>query len=156
MTRLGRFGLALLAAYLVASCAKGGAPEPSPAADGSAAIDSVHDASLTETYWKLVEVNHQPVATDSGMREVHFVLGADGKLKGFAGCNRMGGTYALSGDSLRFMPFVTRMACPDLPKEAMFLAALDSTKTCTVSGERLDLMGAEGSLVARFESVYLK
>lgn len=154
MRRLGRFGLGLLAVYTIASCAKG-SPETSQVPADSSAADSAPTASLTETYWKLIEVNLQPVTTDSTKREVHIVLGADGKLKGFAGCNVMGGAYALSGDSLRFMPFLTRMACPDLPKEAVFLAALDSATTFKVEGERLDLLNA-GHMVARFESVYLK
>lgn len=154
MRRLGRFGLGLLAVYVIASCAKG-LPETSGSADSTAATHTASTASLTETYWKLVEVNLQPVTTDSTQREVHIVLGADGKLKGFAGCNLMGGSYTLSGDSIRFMPFVTRMACPDLPKEAMFLAAIDSATTFKLEGERLDLLTA-GHTVARFESVYLR
>jgi heat shock protein HslJ len=55
---------------------------------------------------------------------------ADNKVSGFAGCNRLAGTYEAKGDSLRIGPLaLTRMACPSgMELETKFGAALDATR----------------------------
>ena len=55
--------------------------------------------TLENTYWKLSEVNGNPVITPEGSKEVHFILTAKGdqkNIKGFAGCNSITGSYTLS------------------------------------------------------------
>ena len=109
-------------------------------------------APLEGTTWRLAEVGGRPVAgredsTRPGMRLVH-----DGrKVQGSAGCNRMMGSYELSGTSLKFGPIMaTKMACPAMETEQAFMAALDSTNRYEISGSSLTLYGPDGAL-ARLE-----
>jgi heat shock protein HslJ len=70
----------------------------------------------------------------------------DGKMSGFAGCNRMTGTYAVSGNRLTFGAIATtRKLCPPamMDPETKYLAALararrfalDEAGRLSISGE---------------------
>ncbi len=115
------------------------------------------DASLTDTYWKLVEMDDHRILTSEGQRETHFVLETDGGLHGFAGCNRIRGRYELDGERLQFPPvMVTRKACfPGMQKETAFLARLQEVQHYGIAGDSLALYGGDGRLILRFEAVYL-
>jgi heat shock protein HslJ len=81
-------------------------------------------ANLENTYWKLSEMNGKPVVTPEDSREVHIVLtkeGTETRLKGFAGCNNMGGSYSLSGNTIKFTVISTKMLCPDSMETENFL-----------------------------------
>ncbi len=55
------------------------------------------DASLTNTYWKLIELNGEPALLSDGERELHMLLDTEGnRVKGLPGCNRFKGTYKVS------------------------------------------------------------
>ena len=68
------------------------------------------------------------------------------------------GTYRLQDDRLSFDRLATtRMACPrGMETERAFLAALAESRTWKLVGEILELLDAEGHLVARFAAVYLR
>src|SRR6187399_3253231 len=73
-------------------------------------------ANLENTYWKLAEMNGQPVITPTDAREVHMILGADRaekQIKGFAGCNTIGGSYSTDGSKIKFITISTKMFCQD-------------------------------------------
>ncbi|NNK33434.1 MAG: META domain-containing protein [Xanthomonadales bacterium] len=116
-------------------------------------------ASLTDTYWKLVEVNSEEVVTPPGMKEAHLVLGGtDSRARGHAGCNRFFGGFEADEASLAFSALgSTMMACPEtMDTERAFLAALDATASFVIQGEVLELLdGPEGNVLARLEAVYL-
>ena len=117
------------------------------------------DASLTNTYWKLIELNGQPVALGARNRELHMVLTTeDDRIHGFSGCNSFMGNYKRGDDQLRFEPLAsTRMACiTGMEQEKRFLDALGSAVRYTLSGESLSLFGPQDHIILRFESVYLK
>ena len=117
------------------------------------------DASLTNTYWKLIELNGQPAALGAGDRELHMVLTAEGgRVQGFSGCNKFSGNYQRKDGQLHFEPLAsTRMACiTGMEQEKRFLDALGSAVRYTLSGERLSLYDRHDQLILRFESVYLK
>ena len=115
-------------------------------------------ASLTNTYWKLTQLDGAPVAmAPQQEREVRITLTADGKVTGFTGCNRVMGGYTLAGTALRFTQLAgTRMACPPplMQLESAVLANLNSVTGYQLDGEKLILL-KDGAPVARFESVYL-
>ncbi len=116
------------------------------------------DASFENTYWKLMELNGKPVAVADNQREPHFRLDPKEKrLQGSGGCNRIGGSYEVNGEQLRFSKmFATRMACPSgMETEQEFVKALEATAGFKLSGEKLELYG-DGKLLARLESRYLK
>ncbi|RYF84529.1 MAG: META domain-containing protein, partial [Chitinophagaceae bacterium] len=52
---------------------------------------------LTETYWKLTELNGKPIGeANADRREVYLILRtAESRVQGNAGCNGYGGTYSL-------------------------------------------------------------
>ncbi len=115
-------------------------------------------ANLENTYWKLAEMNGMPVITPENSKEVHFVLSSEGnekRIKGFAGCNGLGGNYTLDGDKIKFTTMTTKMACDRLDVENFLTKAMESADSYKIKGEKLELY--EGNtLLATFESVYLK
>ena len=125
----------------------------------AATSDSVkQNASLTNTYWKLTQLDGTPVAmAPQQEREVRITLTDDGKVTGFTGCNRVMGGYTVAGTALRFTQLAgTRMACPPplMQLESAVLANLNSVTGYQLDGEKLILL-KDGAPVARFESVYL-
>lgn len=115
-------------------------------------------ASLTNTYWKLTQLDGAPVTmAPQQEREVRITLTDDGKVQGFTGCNRVMGGYTLAGTALRFTQLAgTRMACPPplMQLESAVLTKLNSVTGYQLEGEKLILL-KDGAPVARFESVYL-
>jgi heat shock protein HslJ len=103
-------------------------------------------------------MNGMPVITPEGSKEVHFVLSSEGsekRIKGFAGCNGLGGNYTLNGDKIKFTTMTTKMACDRLDVENFLTKSLESADSYKIKGEKLELY--EGNtLLATFESVYLK
>ncbi|UFH55723.1 META domain-containing protein [Spirosoma sp. KNUC1025] len=107
--------------------------------------------SLTNTHWILVEVNGQPVIHAGLNKEASLQLAPEGnKLTGSTSCNRMFGTYTLSGnEKIQFSGIgSTRMACPDMSTETAFLKALEATNSYGISGKEL-LLKNDRNVVAR-------
>jgi putative lipoprotein len=116
-------------------------------------------ATLENTYWKLMRLGAEAVSVADGQREPHFILQPEQKrVAGSGGCNRLVGSYALEGETLVFSQMAgTRMACPQgMDVEQAFYAALGKVATWRIDGETLELFDASGSLVAQFESRYMK
>ena len=116
-----------------------------------------HHASLTDTYWKLLELDGELVTTPEGMREAHVILAsAESRAHGFAGCNNFFGGYLIDGDTLTFSAMgSTMMACPEgMDTEQAFLSALGKTTRYTISGQFLQIY-ADDQLLARLEAIYL-
>jgi heat shock protein HslJ len=114
-------------------------------------------ASLTDTYWKLLEVAGEKVVMPPGARDAHLILAAaESRVRGFSGCNNFFGSYHASGDRLSFSDLgATMMACPDtMETERVFLLVLEETDRAVVSGLCLELFAGE-RLLARFEAIYL-
>ncbi|MGH7528540.1 MAG: META domain-containing protein [Gemmatimonadales bacterium] len=142
----------VLAAALASGCHSaqedGATNPPAPLADSTR-------VSLAGPEWTLVELDGRPIEPEAASRppNLHFDAEA-GRVTGFAGCNRLGGSYqaAASGDSLKFGPLVTtKMACePGMELETGFLAALEATRAYRVSERGLELLG-DGGPRARFK-----
>ncbi|NSL53903.1 YbaY family lipoprotein [Uliginosibacterium aquaticum] len=118
------------------------------------------DASLVNTYWKLLSLNGEAVVSREGTREVYFVLNdkTEPGVSGFAGCNRFMGAYSLEDRQLKFSKVAaTMMACvADGGPEQAFLAALGKVSSWRVSGQKLSLLDADGKLLAEFEARYMQ
>lgn len=122
--------------------------------------DTSSTATLLNTYWRLTEMNGEALQTPAGVREVHIILShadQEDKIKGFAGCNNIGGTFKQDGQKLTFSAFSTRMMCPpeQMKVEDFLLKALTATDTYEIKGEILTLLEGQ-TVVGRFESVYLR
>lgn len=116
-------------------------------------------ATLENTYWKLAEMNGQPVITPTDAREVHMILGPTEtakQIKGFAGCNTIGGSYSTEGSKIKFVTLSTKMFCQDTQEiENFFLKVLSQADSYKINGQTLELY--QGStLLAPFTAVYLK
>jgi heat shock protein HslJ/membrane-bound inhibitor of C-type lysozyme len=114
---------------------------------------------LTNTYWKLTELDGQPVVVGKA-REPHLRLRMDdSRADGSAGCNSFSGTYERAGDRLTFGKLVTTMmACIDPAlsrQEQRFLQVLASVDRAAAVGDRLTLY-AKDRPVARFVAVYFQ
>lgn len=117
-------------------------------------------ASLLNTYWRLAEVNGEPLQTPPNVREVHMILtreDQENRLKGFAGCNNFGGSFTQNGNKLSFSAFSTKMMCPpdQMKTEDFLMKSLSATDSYEIDGETLSLLEGETEL-ARFSAVYLK
>ena len=131
---------------------------PAAETDTSAATAQQSDASLVNTYWKLLEVGGHATLVGDNRQEPHMILQIEEqRLAGSSGCNRLIGTYEVTGDQLRLSPAgMTMMMCPDelMQQERALTKALQDTSTYRITGQSLELFDGE-RLVARFESRYL-
>jgi heat shock protein HslJ len=77
-----------------------------------------------------------------------------GRMAGTDGCNRYSVAFRTAGASIAIGPrgISTQMACPpDQMKQAeAFMAALSAAKSYRASDERLQLLGADGAVLASF------
>jgi heat shock protein HslJ/uncharacterized membrane protein len=116
--------------------------------------------SLTNTYWKLTELDGRAVLVSPNRREPHLRLMVDGaRVAGSTGCNNILGRYEQTGDRIRFSGLATtRMACLDEEanrQEGAFVEALGQVDRFAVSGDALTLYQGERPR-ARFAAVYLR
>lgn len=116
--------------------------------------------TLENSYWKLVELKGNPITPANNQQEAHIILrgGEPTALSGSGGCNRLMGSYTLSGDTITFgRTAMTMMACPQgMDTEQAFTAALEGKKRWHIEGNQLLLLDDTGKTVVRFEVVYLK
>jgi copper homeostasis protein (lipoprotein) len=116
-------------------------------------------ASLTNTFWRPVEIAGKPVEVAANQREPHLMLvPGENKMRGFGGCNHIQGRYEVQGEALHFVgTAATRMFCQEtMEQEGAFLHAIESAATYKVVGETLELYDMNGALLARFESRYFR
>lgn len=117
------------------------------------------NVSLAGTYWKLIELNGQPVLPAAEQKEVRIILTSEGKrVTGFSGCNRFTGGYRVKGNQVEFSHVAsTRMACMEtMEQEMLFLSALGNTKQFKINDEKLFMYDADGKLLFCFEAAGLK
>ncbi|MCG7754198.1 copper resistance protein NlpE N-terminal domain-containing protein [Flavihumibacter cheonanensis] len=117
-------------------------------------------SGITEKYWKLVELNGQPVTkTDDMRKEPHMILRTAGRrVNAHGGCNSYMGSYELQpGNRIRFTKMAgTLMACPNMEVEDRFRQVLEMADNYNLNGDTLFLNKAKMAPLARFEAVYLK
>lgn len=96
---------------------------------------------LPGTTWRLVELNGAPAAATT------VTLTEDGRIEGQGPCNRFTATYSGRWPDLTFQPAATtRMACPDLPAEQAFFAAIGEVDRAALDADGLNLTGDGVSL----------
>ena len=120
--------------------------------------NTLDEAPLRDTCWKLVRLGDEPVAAATKQREAHLVFASDeGLITGSGGCNRVIGSFELDGDRLRFGRMAsTQMFCPDgMDQEKRFLEALEHVERYRIRGSHLELLDSTGAESARFEAVAL-
>jgi uncharacterized lipoprotein YbaY/heat shock protein HslJ len=117
-------------------------------------------ATLENTYWRLASLRGRPVPpVENQQREPHLILQpAQKRVAGSGGCNRLMGSYALEGARLSFSQMAgTMMACPQgMETERALLDGLATVARWQIDSQRLELLDAQGDIVAEFEARYLK
>lgn len=126
-----------------------------PSASREDAPSAASQPSLTETQWNLTEVEGEPVTVQAADSQPYIYLQEPGdKLSGSGGCNRLFGSFDLSGSSLQFHSIAsTLMACAgnSSSHEAALLEALRLTTSYQMSGNVLQLK-VDDRVLARFQA----
>lgn len=80
------------------------------------------------------------------------------RVAGSGGCNRLTGSYKLSGDRLTFSQMaLTMMACVQgMETEQTFKQALSKVSQWKIAGQQLELSDADGNAIASFEARHMK
>lgn len=149
---------AMAAIFVFAACTQEDpAGNEAPAASAPATESMKPDVTLTNTYWKLVELNGAAVQPGEG-KELHMILRGEDQVSGYAGCNQFTGSVTVTGDGLAFGPMAsTRRMCADvMAQEDAFLQALESAHRFEISGEDLAVENGAGEVVMRFTAVYMQ
>ncbi len=100
--------------------------------------------ALERTRWRVARVNGRAVP-----RQGEYQIDFDGgRIAAKFGCNRIGGTYSQTGNTLDVGALAaTRMACPDMRLETEGSAILDQVMTVAVTGRnRLTLSSNAGTI----------
>ena len=95
--------------------------------------------SLESGKWILINLNNQEVIKQNGERPIYLEFNVtDQKVIGFAGCNRLFGAYIIKGGSITFSRVgSTKMLCPDVELENLFIANLQQVNRYQIEGEKL-------------------
>ncbi len=106
----------------------------------AASFACAEQPTLEGREWTLVELGGQGVVALTDLPLPSFRL-ASGEMTGFAGCNRMFGSYQVDGRKLAFGPIgTTRRACADESNlETRFLQALEATTAHAMTLGALEL-----------------
>jgi len=110
---------------------------------------------LRGTNWQLVRLGEAPVEVSAGQPQPYLVFASDAlQVSGSGGCNRITGGFTLEGDRVHLGPLAgTMMACVNgMEQEQRFLKTLNHVKRYRISGEQLDLLGADGTVLATFSA----
>jgi heat shock protein HslJ len=117
------------------------------------------EASLTNTYWKILRLDGSKVSAAEGEHEPSLILREeDPRFTATVGCNQVLGSYALDGDKLSFAPAPgTLVACPE-PLDAwerQLGQTLEHTIAWRIDGQTLELLDVKGNPLALLQAVYL-
>lgn len=121
----------------------------------ASSLPHASDSPLRGTYWKLVRLGEMPVQAAEKQREPHLIFqNVETRVSGSGGCNRVTGSFELDGDKLRLSRMAsTRMACPGgMQLEQQFLQSIQKVERYRISGRYLEMLDAEGAVIARFEA----
>lgn len=120
-----------------------------------AVADKPFGPALEDTYWRLSSVGGV-AAPASASREPYLRLYAFSyNASASGGCNILRGTYAVKDQAISFVDLAsTRMACPNASNvDDALLKALTAARKANVTGERMDLLDANGSVLASFQGI---
>lgn len=108
----------------------------------ASATTTTPDAAALAGEWRILTLNGAALPAEAATEASISFDAATNKVAGTTGCNRLMGTYAVSGTGITFGPMATtRMACPPNNPEASLLTVLGSqTLTYQLSGNALTLL----------------
>ncbi|HPM32147.1 MAG TPA: META domain-containing protein, partial [Chryseolinea sp.] len=99
------------------------------------------------------------VLTPADSKEIHIILttvDSEQRLKGFAGCNAIGGNFRTNGNEIHFTVISTKMFCHNrMEIENYLTSALSKAQTYSIEGEALSLYQGKEKLIT-LQAVYFK
>jgi heat shock protein HslJ len=120
------------------------------------------DASLSNTYWRIVRLRSEAVAATDGRREPHLILregDGRGDFKATVGCNGLEGSYRVDAEQVSFSAAAAAtQPCPaPLDELERSLAeVLAATARWRIIANTLEFFDASGASLALLEAVYLR
>lgn len=118
------------------------------------------DASLVDTYWRIVRLGETPVTAAEGRREPHLVLQQDAagtRYRATVGCNQLVGGATVAAQGLTFTAGAsTLVACPPPldQLERSLGEVLGKTRRYQLHAQTLELQNSAGKPLALLEAVY--
>src|SRR5262245_21140751 len=108
-------------------------------------------STLDGTSWRATELAGKATPAQDPQHEAYLEFQA-GRVSGSDGCNRITGSYQLTGDRVTFTQMAaTQMACLNTSEiEGPFRDALNNASRLTVAGDRMELLDAAGTRLAIF------
>lgn len=131
--------------FLLAPIAKSGTGSGSPENDnGNSGNES--NATLQNTVWHWQSLKNQSgLTTVKNSEKFTIEFTADGKISLRTDCNRGGGTYQTSGDSVTLSPiFSTKMGCPAGSLEGLYFSNLQTAKSYKIVNDSLQIRLSNG------------
>lgn len=136
----------IMAGVLLSLGLLGCAQTPEQAGEG----DKASQNTLTGQ-WQLVELMGHPIKAE---KAPNLEFNEEGRVSGFAGCNRFFGDVEVKGLSIHFGQLgATMMACPDMQIESKFMQVLEKADNYSLGNDSLSLNKARMAPLARFERV---
>lgn len=123
-------------------------------AEQQATASQKADAPLTNTLWKLIQIDGKPVPPQEGEIRLRF---PDAKqFLGTTGCNDYSGGYDLEDTSLALRSITaTEKACDNIKVEQRYFRLLGEVETYQIKGDTLTL-SSSGEVLLMFEALYLR
>ena len=116
-------------------------------------------SELAGTSWVVIGHNNGRGGVVSSIigTEMTAAFGPDGTVSGSAGCNRYNAGYQLDGNGISIgLPAATRRFCGEpegiMEQEQEYLTALGTAAIYRMTGDRMEMRTAQGSIVATFEA----
>lgn len=117
--------------------------------------DTAHNATFTDTYWKLMQLNGQNVQLGAAKKDVLIqFISEDNSVLGFSGCNTFKGHFEIDQGKLNLGPVAaTQKMCMDgMDQEKIFLNAMGEFFSYSVQGESLTMTNKQGDVISIFKS----
>lgn len=112
------------------------------------------DQALLSGKWTLEFIDGEDMnslfTVSEKMPTIEF-LSQDGRISGNAGCNGYGATYKIDGSTIDVGPVMsTKMACPNLKGESLFVKMLSGKSELSVAQKELSFL-KDGKTVLKFK-----
>ena len=118
-------------------------------------MGQIQNASLTNTYWKLISLHGKTVIPATGYSELFMELSQDkSSIHGFLGCNRFFGHYSHKDNEIKFTKLAsTKMMCANnMQYEQSFVKVLSDSVMYKIAGDNLYLYDDSNHPIAIFRS----
>lgn len=113
--------------------------------------------TLTNRYWKVIEIRGDKAVAFDNQREAHIILDNENKIIGSDSCNRIFGSYKLDGNKIDFSHLAsTRMACmKGMTQAHNFSTAFAYVKSYKIEKNSLYFLDENEKVILKFVSVNL-